>query len=254
MSIFVACRCGQAFEADAWLAGKVVQCPACHSPIAVPTPAAEAAPVYVPRPRPALTHEARETAQSLITILVVAAVILIVVVGLSISLVGYLKGTNPVAWFERLPTREKPVSAPPAETQPSSTLAGPVPATPPAAAAATATSAGNLPSGWKFYDHTDGRFSALFSESPSTQEQTVETAGGDTTRFILVVTQYDHVYEASRQIRSYSIAPGNEETAYAAILSRQASELEGCKVEGSKYTTVDGKKVCDAIIRASEDG
>ncbi|MFN0017129.1 MAG: hypothetical protein ACKVP0_02650 [Pirellulaceae bacterium] len=249
MAIVVACRCGQAFEADDWLAGKVVQCPACRSPLAVPTPVAAAAPVYVPRPRSTVSHEDREAALSLITILVVAAVILMVVVGLSIGLVCYLKGTNPVSWLERPPaplpeqrTIDSPATAQPLPAQPEP--AGPMP--PPAIS--------GLPLGWNFYKHPSAGFSALLPNSPSFIERNIETAGADTTVFILAVTQNDHHYEASREFRSYSIAPGQEAAAYEALLSRRTAELEDGKVEGSNNATVDGRLVCDAILRGSEEG
>ena len=44
MPIKVACRCGQSFAAPDNLAGKTVKCPKCSGPLAVPNPAAMAAP------------------------------------------------------------------------------------------------------------------------------------------------------------------------------------------------------------------
>src|SRR6185503_1619712 len=100
VGIVVACRCGQAFEADVYLAGKVVQCPACQSPIAVPTPPSEVpAATYTPRPRTTVSREEKETNESMTTILVVGIVLLMAVVGASITIVGHLRKSDPKRWM-----------------------------------------------------------------------------------------------------------------------------------------------------------
>lgn len=266
VSIVVACRCGQAFEADGWLAGKVVQCPACRSPIAVPTPVEDTGPVYVPRQRPTAPRESNEAATSIVTFLAAALVIFVVVLGLSVGVVCYLKGTHPLAWSEKPTLPKTTVVETPASPSPSA-QAGPVPATttpstPPVhefSPAAPAPSerppiATQLPSGWNFYDHPTGGFSAAFPDLPSTLERTIEATSGDSTVFLLTLTQNSHFYEASREIRSYSIPSGGEAAAYESLLKMRAREMEDGKVEGSKNATVDGKLVCDAILRGTEDG
>jgi hypothetical protein len=250
VAIVVACRCGQAFEADAWLAGKVVQCPACRSPIAVPSPVAEMTPAYVPRPPPAVSRESREAAESMVTFLAAGVVIFVVVMGLSVGVVLYLKGKRPGTGFEKSLTAERNVAGTPAASQPPAAEAGlvtskSVPASPPPTA---------LPSGWSFYEHATGRFSAAFPDLPSTLERRIEATSGDTTTFVLTLTQGEHVYEASREFRSYTIPSGREAPAYEALLRMRAGEMEEGKVEGSNNTTVDGRLVCDAILRGKVEG
>src|SRR5438874_8039689 len=89
VGIVVGCRCGQAFEADAWLAGKVVQCPTCRNPIVVPTPPSqeEAVPHYVPRARTSQSAETRDLKESMTTFLVAAVVIVVTVIGISLGIV-----------------------------------------------------------------------------------------------------------------------------------------------------------------------
>lgn len=271
VGIVVACRCGQAFEADAWLAGKVVQCPACRSPIAVPTPVVETGPVYIPRQRPAVSAESNETAASIVTFVAAALVIFVVVLGLSLGLVWYLKGTHPLASSKVPEPQERRVNETPAVTQPPPAVARPVPsASIPSGPAPTAISPaakspsaanpvqrtpprGNLPSGWNFYDHPTGGFSAAFPTSPTILERMIQATAGDSTMFLLTLTQNGHVYEASREIRSYRIPAGGEEAAYESLLRVRAREMEEGMIEGSKNATVDGRLVCDAILRGTEE-
>lgn len=276
MAIVVACRCGQAFEADAWLAGKVVQCPACRSPIAVPSPVAEMTPAYVPRPPPAVSRESREAAQSIATFLAAGVAIFVVVLMLSVGVVCFLQGKNPLAMLEALREQgkrerearwaarlgqqgTKPADAGllPSTNPSASAPVAPLPAkTLPAATSTTenlpASSA--LPSGWNFYEHATGRFSAAFPDLPSTLERKIEATSGDTTTFVLTLTQGSHVYEASREFRSYTIPSGGEAAAYEGLLRMRADELDLGKVEGSNNVTVDGRLVCDAILRGTEEG
>ena len=110
MAILVAFRCGQAIEADDWLAGKVVQCPVCRNPLVVPTPV-DAPPQYVPRTVPTVSRESRETAESMGTFLVAGVVIFLVVLGLSVGIVVYIRWKNPVANVPASPSG--PVSSAP---------------------------------------------------------------------------------------------------------------------------------------------
>lgn len=71
--------------------------------------------------------------------------------------------------------------------------------------------------------------------------------------FLLTLTQNGHVYEASREIRSYRIPAGGEEAAYESLLRVRAREMEEGMIEGSKNATVDGRLVCDAILRGTEE-
>jgi hypothetical protein len=276
VAIVVACRCGQAFEADGWLAGKVVQCPACRSPIAVPSPVAEMTPTYVPRPPPAVSRESREAAQSIVTFLAAGVVIFMVVVVLSVGVVCFLQGKNPIAmlaalreqgkrerearWAARLGqqgTRPAEAGLLPSTNPPASVPIAPLPAkTLPAATAPTGklpTSSG-IPSGWNFYEHATGRFSAAFPDLPSTLERKIEATSGDSTIYLLTLTHGSHVYEASREFRSYAIPSGGEAATYGSLLSALTREMENGKVEVSNNATVDGRSVCDAILRGKVEG
>lgn len=240
MAIVVACRCGQAFEADLYLAGKVIQCPACRSPLAVPSPPVEpTSPTHVPRERTGLSREAREANESLTSILVVGGVLLFAVFFISVGILCYVKGGNPLLWAEKA-WNERPVaSAPEAES------AGPVPVT---------SSAPVFPNGWRFFEHEAGKFSALLPDYPDTSVQTEEGFSGTQTSYELTARQYEHVYQAIREFRRWRIEKDQEPAAYDALVNKRVSELVGGKIEGSHQTTVDGRLVCDAILSGKFEG
>ncbi len=254
MGIVVACRCGQAFEADLYLAGKVVQCPACRSPLSVPSPPADIpAPTYIPRQRSGLSREAKEATESLTTILIVAGVLLFAVVGISIAILCFVKGTNPIEWTKKSwDEQTKPaenLTVPPAQAIP----AGPVPVASSAASPAAPAAIG-FPEGWIFSEHPTGRFSSLMPDFPSTSEQTVESLTGSQTSYTLAVTKEEHVFEATRELRRWSIEKGREPAAYDDLLKKRASELDGGKIEGTHQAMVDGQLVCDGILRGKMEG
>ena len=245
MGIVVACRCGQAFEADLYLAGKVVQCPACRSPIAVPTPPEEvSAPTYTPRTRPAISRAAKEANESLTTILVAGGALLVVVVGLSFAIICFLKGTNPIEWSRSWWGEGNPVVETPAEAD----VAGPVRIATPAGALL------GLPEGWGFFEYPAGKFSALLPSSPEYSETRVEGPTGNQTIFTMATTQKGHIYEATREFRTFTISRGDEAAAYEALLKKRAAEMEEGKIEDSNNANVDGRLVCDAILRGKVEG
>jgi hypothetical protein len=238
VGIVVACRCGQAFEADLYLAGKVVQCPACHSPLAVPTPVVEPpVPVHVPRPRPALSPEERETNESFALILGVGIVLLMAVIGVSITIVGYLKGTDPlqIAVAPDTSVIEDP-GARPADAL----IATPVP--------------GGLPEGWEYFDHSVGRFSALFPTAPNHTDTEIGSLVGTHNIYSMLATKDEHFYEARREFRAFTMSRGQEAAAYETLLKRRAAEMEGGRIEGSNNAMVDGRLVCDGILRGKVEG
>ena len=181
VGIVVACRCGQAFEADLYLAGKVVQCPACRSPIAIPTPAPELPPSasYIPRPRTVVSRESRDATESITKILVAGGVLLVMVLGLSVGIMCYLQGTNPVKWIAELgeqgkKEREARAAARAAlagEQSSSSPLDGPIPASGPATIS-------GLPEGWGTFTHQEGKFSVIFPAGPESIDRDVESVAG----------------------------------------------------------------------------
>lgn len=239
MGIVVACRCGQAFEADLYLAGKVVQCPACNSPIAVPTPAVEP-PVaaYVPRTRPALSPEERETNESFAMIMGVGIVLLMAVIGVSITIVGYLRGSDPLQSIAIAPdTRavEDP-GAQPAD----SLIAIAVP--------------GGLPEGWGVFEHSAGKFSALFPTPPDYSDTNIGSVVGTQSIFSMQATKHEHIFEASREFRTFTISRGQEGAVYETLLKRRAAEMEGGRIEGSNNVTLDGRLTCDGILRGKVEG
>ena len=239
MGIVVACRCGQGFDADLDLAGKVVQCPACHSPIAVPTPAVELpVPTYIPRPRSGVSREERETKESLTTILVAAIVLLMAVFGASVTIVGYLKGTNPMQSIAIAPdsSAAQNPGAQPAD--------GPVPIAVP----------GGLPEGWGIFEHSAGKFSALFPSPPDYSDTEIGSVVGTQTIFAMLATKNEHIYEASREFRTFTMSHGQEAAVYDALLKKRAAEMEGGRIEGSNNARVDGRLVCDAILRGKVEG
>ena|GEM_PF-5659562 len=239
MGIVVACRCGQGFEADLDLAGKVVQCPACHSPIAVPTPAVEP-PVaaYVPRTRPALSPEERETNESFAIILGVGIVLLIAVIGVSITIVGYLNGSDPRRWVN--------MAAEPSTPQNSG--ARPADAIPPLA------TPGELQEGWRFFEHPEGKFSAMLPSPPDSSETKVGSLAGTQTIYAMLATKNEHIYEASREFRAFTMSRGQEEAVYDVLLNKRAAEMGGGRIEGSNNAMVDGRLVCDGILRGKVEG
>jgi hypothetical protein len=252
VGIVVACSCGQAFEADLYLAGKVVQCPSCRSPLAVPSPADDVpATTYVPRQRSGLTREAKEANESLTTILVVGGVLLFAVVGISIGILCFVKGANPLLWART--AWEEPAGAGNIAPDPSPAApAGPIAvASSPTTATPTLT---GLPEGWIFSEHPMGRFSALLPDFPTTSEQTFESLTGSQTSYTLAVTKENHVFEATRAFRRWNIEQGQEAATYDGLLKKRASELEGGKIEGSHQAMVDGRLVCDGILRGKFEG
>ena len=239
MGIVVACRCGQGFEADLDLAGKVVQCPACHSPIAVPTPAVELpVPTYTLRPRSGVSREERETKESLTTILVAAIVLLMAVFGASVTIVGYLKGTDPMQSIAIAPD---PSAAQNPGAQPAD---GPVLIAVP----------GGLPEGWGIFEHSAGKFSALFPSPPDYSDTEIGSVVGTQTIFAMLATKNEHIYEASREFRTFTISRGQEAAVYEALVKKRAAELEYGIIEGSNKVNVDGRLVCDAILRGKVEG
>jgi hypothetical protein len=259
VGIVVACRCGQAFEADVYLAGKVVQCPACHSPIAVPTPADEIpAPTYAPRPRTGVSREEKETNESMTTILLVGGVLLVAVVAISIVIVGYLRETDPMRWVPQIPgTPDGPGALPDEKTgaKPAEQVATPVPiAIPNTSSDDPVVARAGLPEGWGVFEHSAGKFSALLPAAPENRESSIENLRGTQTTYALAVTQDEHLYEATREYRNFAIERGQEAAAYAAFLKRRAAEMEEGRIEASNNAIVDGRLVCDAILRGKVEG
>ncbi|MGI8982450.1 MAG: hypothetical protein ACR2FY_24725 [Pirellulaceae bacterium] len=256
MAIIVACRCGQAFEADAWLAGKVVQCPTCNSPIAVPTPTPETPTAPPPRPRSAVSREDKEATESVMIFLVVGAVILVVVLCLSTFIFVYLKGSNPSTWLERSPESEQRVSGATAAPQAPSAPAAPAPAPVPSLVAPIEhpSPVAGLPDGWRLFEHPTARFSALLPDAVDIIERKTQNLAGENTAYILAASQGDHVYKASREFRTYKIDPGQEAAAYEALVRMRVAEMEGGTVEGTANAMIDGRLVCDARLRGSEEG
>ncbi len=257
MAIVVACRCGQAFEADLYLAGKVVQCPACRSPLAVPSPEPELLPAasYIPRPRAAVSRESREATESITKILVAGGVLLVMVGVLSVGILCYLQGTNPVKWISDLREqgkreREARAAARAAlagEQSSSSPLDGPIPASGPATIS-------GLPAGWKTFEHQDGKFSVIFPAGPESIDRDVESAAGVNSFFTLTVTQNEHVFEATREFRTFRIAQGEEPGVYDILLEKRKGEMGEGIIEGSNQAIVNDRLVCDAILRGKVEG
>jgi hypothetical protein len=252
VGIVVACRCGQAFEADAWLAGKVVQCPSCHSPIAVPTPVPEATPAFVPRPRAAVSRQTREATESVAALLLAGVAILMAVLGISTTIICYLNGWNPLGQMKNIWEVEEQTPQHSAEPE----LVGPVPITGPDTAGSVPAQLppGGSPEGWRFFEHPTARFGALLPGSIEVIERTIETVAGDNVFFILAASQEDHYYEASRQFRTFKIAPGGESITCDAIIKKRVEELVGGKIEATASATIDGRLVCDARIHGNTEG
>ncbi|MBC7856266.1 MAG: hypothetical protein IAF94_22780 [Pirellulaceae bacterium] len=253
MSIIVACRCGQAFEADAWLAGKVVQCPTCNSPIAVPSPTPETPAAPLPRLRSAVSREDKEATESVMISLVVGAVILVVVLCLSAFIFVYLKGSSPSTWFEATPAQSPPSAA---SQQSTPELAGPVPAAAPSTAGPIGRphSIADLPESWQLWEHPTARFSALLPGTLEMAEKKTQSLVGENIAYILAASEGDHAFEASREFRSYKITPGQEAATYNALIKQRVEETEGGKVEGTAYVMIGGRLVCDARLRGNAEG
>ena len=256
MSIIVACRCGQAFEADTWLAGKVVQCPTCNSPIAVPTPTPETPAAPLPRLRSAVSREDKEAAESVMISLVVGAVILVVVLCLSAFIFVYLKGSSPSTWFEASPARERQSPPNAASQQSTSELSGPAPAATPSTAGPIGRPSGiaGLPESWLLWEHPTARFSALLPGTLEMIEKKTQTLAGENIAYILAGSQGDHAFEASREFRSYKITPGQEAATYDALIKQRVAETEGGMVEGTANAMIGGRLVCDARLRGRLEG
>jgi len=254
VGIVVSCRCGQGFEADAWLAGKVVQCPVCRSPIVVPTPVAdvEAPATYIPRPRTA-TKEEKETAESVTTLLVGGGIILVLVAMLSVFIVFYVRGIDPVALTTNIRNQGKLVQEPVIKGAPdvpsvavpgaTSTLMHPPIATP-----------SGLPEGWAYHEHPAGRYSVLLPAAPEIVERKEEDLLGEKTFYTMVVSQDEHLFEVSRDFKEFNVIPDQIPTVYSTLVGLRQGEMDGGLLEGSNTTMVDGRLVCDAILRGKVDG
>ena len=263
MAILVACRCGQAIEADAWLAGKVVQCPVCRNPLVVPTPT-EAPPPYVPRSVPTVSRESRETTESVVTFLVAGAVIFLVVLGLSVGIVVYVRWKNPAA---NVPTAPDPSSSAPlipSAPTPSGQLtrgdaaAGgttplAVPSGVPANTAPPAQALAAIPADWNSFDHPTARFSVILPGAPELSEERIETLVGYRTSHSLTSVQEEHVYEACREFPPYRILDTEIADAYASVAARRAEEISGSIVR-SENLRVDGRLINDLVLQGTVDG
>ncbi len=257
MGIVVACRCGQAFEADLYLAGKVVQCPVCRSPLVVPTPVAEAPQAYVPQSRLAVSRQPNEATELIVKILVSGVVLLVVVVGLTITILCYLPGSNPIKALREQGKREREARwedrARAWSKEPEA--AGPVSSSTPSGSVLSSPAApAGVPNGWSYYEHSAGKFSAMLPAAPQFMERKLESLLGDQTSYFMTVADNEHVYEASREVLTYAIDSGKEAAAYDLQLRKRSAEWEGSKIEGSNNTTVDARPICDAILRGNEEG
>lgn len=261
MGIVVACRCGQAFEADAWLAGKVVQCPVCRSPLVVPTPI-EAPPQYIPRPVSPVARESREATESMWTFLVAGVVIFVAVLSFSVGIVGYIRWKNPTASIPAASPAASPAPATSDPPMPGGTVAATSPiATPNAAQAVepspvTASSVEStipIPTGWSRYQHSVARFSAILPAPPEVIVRKVENLADNRTVHILTATQDEHVYEASREFRPFSVASGEEGFAYDVLARSRAAEIEGSILRSENLTVAD-RPIRDVILQGTVDG
>ena len=245
MGIVVACRCGQAFEADLDLAGKVVQCPVCRSPLVVPTPTPpDPSPSYVPRRYvSAISRESSEAAQSVGTFLVAGVVIFLLVLGLSAGIVGYIRWNHLLAKVPSLPT-----TAPAA-------AAGPVPVAGRAAPSADHSVAGNtaVPQGWTRYDHPTARYSVVLPAPPEIIDRTLESPAGDRVFHIFTSVQNEHAYESCREFRASKIVNGQENETYDALAKRRSDEIGG-SILRSENIHVNGRPVRDVVLQGTLDG
>lgn len=264
MGIFVGCRCGQAFEADLWLAGKVVQCPACNSPIVVPSPPAQAeAPTYVPRPRPFQSTETRELSQSVATFIVAGVVILMIVIGISIGIVLFIKSgpVDPLASLPAFPTTQPN----PGNTSSLPATGELIPATPegdtPLAPGVNRqpspltplSSTGNIPSGWMHYEHPSARFTVILPDPPEVIQRTVEDVREDAVYHVLTATQSDHVFAAARTFRGQQIPPQDEAAIFDTLASVRADEIGG-SILRSENLVQNGRQVRDLILQGEVEG
>ena len=86
MAIYVSCRCGQAFSAEAHLAGQTVSCPACGQPLAVPGEVL-APPIAAPPRSPAAAGRHRRDNTMLIIVSVAAAAVILLLIAVAIHAV-----------------------------------------------------------------------------------------------------------------------------------------------------------------------
>ena len=188
--------------------------------------------------------------------LVVGAVILVVVLCLSLFIFVYLKGSNPSTWFERSPTGEQQVPGTTAAPQPPSAPAAP--ASPPVPSLVPPiehpSPVAGLPDGWLLFEHPTARFSALLPGSLEVKERRTQNLAGEQVAQILAASEGDHYYEASREFRSYKIAPGQEAATYDALVKKRVEAIEEGQVEGTANTMIDGRLVCDARLRGIQEG
>ena len=104
MGIYLACQCGQAFSADAHLAGQTLRCPSCGRPLSVPQPRLHAAaapvPTYAPTVATQFASSSPKTRGSLPLLLLGAAIALaatVAALGLAVWLLWAPLGSRDMA-------------------------------------------------------------------------------------------------------------------------------------------------------------